>query len=116
VEASIHQALHITYAGQYDPKCYDRNNSIQCDYLGSNYDAHVNKYFWKIHGLVDSYVGNWLAANGYTSIDVNCNERPKCYQWKGTWEGKVPKMHCLPADQMVDMESSRKKQNNNSGR
>lgn len=37
-------------------------------------------------------VSDWLNANGYGSIAEDCSNvrGTQCYQWKGTWLGKLP--------------------------
>lgn len=89
VEPGLHQNLHNFYRG--NPLC-SREAMAQgyCDDLLPNETSPLNKHFWKLHGLVDSLIGDWLEANGYQEIAVNCGERPGCYQWRGTWVAQLP--------------------------
>lgn len=90
IEPGLHQSLHNFYRG--NPLC-SREARAQgfCDDLIPPQTSPLNKYFWKIHGLIDELVGLWLTANGYQEISVQCDSRPGCYQWNGTWIGEYPK-------------------------
>ncbi len=93
--SSFHGDLHDLYSDSEEKiksRCQgDEMTSKICDNLGSNVSSHVNKHFWKLHGLIDDLIGKWLKANGYQVISENCNGKNSCYQWKGTYLGKVPK-------------------------
>lgn len=97
ISTDIHTNLHDFYAELEDyvsPKCPeimdsdDELNSSRCDDLGSNISSHVNRYFWLLHGHIDSFIGEWLKANGYLTISTDCIGKQKCYEWKGTYIGK----------------------------
>jgi hypothetical protein len=90
IEAGIHQQLHNFYRG--NPVCSPEAKAQGfCDDLLSPETSAVNKYFWKIHGLVDQMLGDWLKANGYEEIARDCTGKRNCYQWQGTWYGKAPR-------------------------
>ncbi len=97
IQGDLHTNLHDFYAELEEyvaPKCpemmsgEEELNSPTCDDLGSNISSHVNRYFWLLHGHIDSFIGDWLKANGYVTISTNCSQKPNCYQWKGTYVGK----------------------------
>jgi len=90
VEPGLHQNLHNFYRG--NPVC-SREAKAQgyCDDLLPNETSPLNKHFWKLHGLVDSLIGDWLEANGYREISGDCQGRPACYQWQGTWVAQLPR-------------------------
>lgn len=58
-----------------------------CDDLLPPESSPLNKHFWKIHGLIDNLLGNWLTANGYQEIAVDCSGKKNCYTWQGNWVG-----------------------------
>ncbi len=89
VEPALHLSLHNFYQGQ---SLCSKEAKAQgfCDDLVPVETSPLNKYFWKIHGLVDELVGDWLKANNYSEISTDCAGRVGCYQWKGTWVGKYP--------------------------
>ncbi len=89
IEPGWHKTLHFFY--QTAERC-SKEASAQgyCDQLGPVETSPVNKYFWKIHGLVDEVLGAWLRANGYETISTDCRDEDRCYQWQGTWVGKYP--------------------------
>lgn len=90
IESGLHQSLHHFYRG--NPLCSAEGRAQgYCDDLIPTQTSPLNKYFWKIHGLVDELVGLWLKANGYEEISSQCESREKCYQWKGTWIGDYPR-------------------------
>ena len=86
IEPGLHQNLHNYYRG--NPIC-SREARAQgyCDDLIPVETSPLNKHFWKIHGLVDDLIGDWLKAHGKTEIAVDCQGRASCYQWQGTWTG-----------------------------
>ena len=89
IEPKFHQKLHRFYRSY--PYCSEEGQSQGfCDDLVPVETSPLNKYFWKIHGLVDEILGLWLEANGYTSIKRECGADPACFQWEGIWVGKVP--------------------------
>lgn len=94
VEAALHGKLHVLYAsGESGCRNPDVDNSLTCDDLTHDRSAHLNKYFWKLHGFVDGFVGDWLRANGKTSIATDCTQVANpatCHQWSGTWLGRLP--------------------------
>lgn len=94
VEAQIHGKLHLMYASAKSG-CRDveTDDSIACDELTHDRSAHLNPYFWKLHGFVDQLIGEWLKAHGKTEISTDCTKSAdpgRCYQWQGTWLGKLP--------------------------
>lgn len=90
IEPRLHMQLHGFYRST--PAC-SREARAQgfCDDLVPVATSPINKHFWKIHGLVDQLIGDWLRAHDYTEISVNCAGRRGCYQWQGTWIGRYPK-------------------------
>ncbi len=89
VEAGLHQSLHEFYRSQ--PRCSpEALDQGVCDDLLPPESSLLNKYFPKIHGLVDELLGAWLEAHGMEEIARNCEGRPHCYEWRGTWVGKYP--------------------------
>lgn len=64
--------------------------SSTCDDLTSTKSAHVNPRYWEIHSYLDSFIGKWLRTNGYEEIAIDCEGRPKCYQWQGTYTATYP--------------------------
>jgi hypothetical protein len=89
----IMRALHVMYHSVYvateteiKKSCQgDELTSSTCHDLGSNKSAHVDPYFWKFHGLIDSFIGKWLSAHGFKEISRDCGSNTKCYQWRGTY-------------------------------
>lgn len=90
IEPRLHLQLHGFY--QSTPRCSPEARAQGfCDDLIPVGTSPLNKHFWKIHGLVDQLIGDWLKAHDYTEISVNCAGRRGCYQWQGTWIGRYPK-------------------------
>jgi hypothetical protein len=89
IELTIHADMHLLWAGNPPAICEIDKNSPQCNYLLDNHSAIANPIFWKLHGWIDTVVNEWIQARGYKEIDLKCNSRPSCYQWKGTWVGKM---------------------------
>lgn len=93
VEMTLHRELHAFYRGKIvqgqacSPEALAQG---YCDDLLPNGTSPLNKYFWKIHGLVDQILGHWLLANGYEEISLQCENKSACYQWQGTWVGRYP--------------------------
>lgn len=87
IELGLHQNLHNFYRG--NPKCSAEVRAFNgtCDDLIPVETSPMNRYFWKLHGLVDELLGRWLHANNYDEISESCSNRSRCYQWKGTWAG-----------------------------
>jgi hypothetical protein len=85
-----HGSLHGIYNTIQDPKCRDDISPIYCSYMGSPTTSHKNIYFYKVHGLIDTYIDRWLKANGYEMADTDCTGKEKCYQWKATYLSQVP--------------------------
>jgi len=91
VEPTLHQHLHEFYRSRGG--CTEEAKAQgYCDDLIPVETSPVNKYFWKLHGLMDDLLGRWLAAHGYQEISKNCDGREACYQWRATWVGKYPKL------------------------
>jgi hypothetical protein len=89
IEPVLHQSLHNFYSSI--PACSpEAKTQGFCDDLLPIETSPLNKHFWKIHGLVDSLVGDWLQAHDYKEISIDCGDRAACYQWQGTWVGKYP--------------------------
>lgn len=90
VEKRLHGDLHQLWDNG-DP-CADQadKNQERCDGLLESRSGQVNPHFWKLHGLIDNMLEDWLKAHDKNEIAVDCEGRPKCYQWKGTWLGKRP--------------------------
>lgn len=90
VEPLLHQNLHAFYRSQ--PEC-SAEAAAQgfCDDLLPVERSPLNKHFWKIHGLIDNLIGDWLKANQYNEISTDCSSRQNCYQWKSPWVGKYPR-------------------------
>ena len=94
LEATLHQRLHEYYRGPIvDGRACSKEALAQgyCDDLLPNSTSPLNKYFWKIHGLVDELLGRWLEANGYQEVSTNCRGRERCYELRGTWVGQYPR-------------------------
>lgn len=90
IEPRLHLQLHGFY--QSAPRCSPEARAQGfCDDLVPVGTSPLNKHFWKIHGLVDQLIGDWLKAHGYREIAVDCGGRAACYQWQGTWIGRYPK-------------------------
>lgn len=87
LDASLHMRLHSFYASsaQCSPEAQAQNT---CDNLIPPETSPLNPHFWKIHGLVEEILGDWLKAHGYSRIEKNCEGQVDCYQWQGTWLGK----------------------------
>lgn len=89
LQIGLHIMLHTVYelrTSEQAAHCTgDELQSTTCDLLGSNKSSHVNIHFWKLHGLIDDFVGRWLRANGYREIAVRCEGRSGCYEWRGTY-------------------------------
>lgn len=93
MQSSLHIILHTVYGNRPSDlakNCQgDEFLSRDCDDMGSDASSHVNPYFWKLHGYIDSFVGKWLAANGYRRIAADCRGQTQCYQWQGTYLGPL---------------------------
>ena len=90
VEPLVHQNLHAFYRSE--PVC--SNEAVSqgfCDDLLPLETSPLNKHFWKLHGLIDGLLGDWLKAHIYTEIARECEGRPHCYQWQDPWAGPYPK-------------------------
>lgn len=101
LEANIHNSMHNRWS---DPRT--ANPQIMAggifqqprpewdlpsqDNLVSPYTSHANPLFWRIHGYVDQRVDDWLRANNYTSIAMDCRGVQGCYQWQRIWTGPIP--------------------------
>jgi hypothetical protein len=91
LEPTLHIALHNFYKGQQ--RCTaEAVAQGYCDDLVPVETSPLNKYFWKIHGLVDGILGKWLVAHGKNEISENCGGRAACYEWQGVWVGKYPRL------------------------
>ena len=90
IEPTLHLNLHNYYRGL---SICSKEAKAQgfCDDLVPNDTSPLNKNFWKLHGLIDGLIGDWLKANNFNEIAVDCGGRAQCYQWKGTWIGEYPK-------------------------
>ena len=90
INSSIHGGLHNVYAGT--PRCRGEDDeSVECDDLLPSWSAPVNKHFWKLHGLVDDLIGDWLKAHGKTRLAEKCEGRKDCHEWRGKFTGPMPK-------------------------
>lgn len=89
IDNGLHGRLHLFYK---DPRGSSPEAKAQGfkDELFPVGHSSVNRFFWKIHGLVDELLVAWLDANGYQEISIDCDGRPKCYPWQGTWVGAYP--------------------------
>ena len=94
VEAQIHGKLHLMYASvRSGCRDVETDDSIECDELTHDRSAHLNQYFWKLHGFIDQMIGEWLKVHGKTEISTDCSKSAdpqRCYQWRGTWLGRLP--------------------------
>ncbi|MES2963422.1 MAG: hypothetical protein V4760_05995 [Bdellovibrionota bacterium] len=90
IEPRLHLQLHGFYRSTPPCSAEARAQGF-CDDLVPVQTSPLNKHFWKIHGLVDQLVGDWLKAHGYSEIAVKCDGRKACYQWQGTWIGSYPR-------------------------
>ena len=86
VEPTLHQRLHSFF--ECAPETIAQGT---CDALIPVETSPLNPYFWKIHGLVDDLIGDWLLANEYDAISTDCGKRARCYTWQNPWLGKTPK-------------------------
>jgi len=91
LELELHQNLHEFYRSTLFNSPEALAQGYKDDLLPVE-TSPANKYFWKIHGLVDEILGNWLVANDFRKIDLKCDGSADCYQWKATWVGKYPKI------------------------
>ena len=91
INSSIHGGMHSTFLGAR--KCQgesDTDTAVSCDDLFPPWSSPVNKHFWKLHGLVDDLIGDWLRAHGKTSIAEDCQGRADCQEWRGKFTGPMP--------------------------
>lgn len=89
LEMSLHLQLHNFYRSF--PLCSPAAQAQgYCDDLLPNDTSPLNAYFWKIHGLIDQILGDWLDAHGKVEIARECKGRSSCYQWQDPWIGKYP--------------------------
>lgn len=89
LEPELHQNLHEFYRGNPPNSEEALAQGFKDDLLPVE-TSPVNKYFWKIHGLIDEILDHWLKANGYQFIDRDCSNKRNCYQWEATWVGEYP--------------------------
>ena len=111
LEDNLHNNLHSRHADpnggiRFDfsqislsnlPRLSDPINGPSNNWLAHPYSAHVNPYFWSLHGYVDEKIYNWLEANGYDGLENDtmvhdrtrtCDpSRDRCYRWRRTWDG-----------------------------
>ncbi len=106
LEEGMHNLMHTTWAhptqwytsysptmqeilsnpGKYPEFSHPSNNS-----LAGTYTSHTNPTFYRLHGYIDNRIQTWLDANGYKTISDKCDPKDKaCYQWKRSWDGKLP--------------------------
>ncbi len=105
LESYLHNTMHMTWAhptqwyASYNPDFQDimsnpakypafvhpSNNS-----LAGTFTSHVNPFFYRLHGYIEERLQTWLDAHGYQTIADDCAGAPKCYQWKRSWDGKLP--------------------------
>jgi hypothetical protein len=105
LESSLHNNMHMRWATDEPPAKLGERPDITVEFLKNGlqkyddpkynwladpYSAHVNRVFWKLHGLVDLSIFAWLNSNGYSTIEVDCTGESDCYEWKGTWIGAPP--------------------------
>jgi hypothetical protein len=105
LENSLHNNMHMRFGTYEPPKGFsdrpeispetlaeglERFDDPDYNWLWDSYSAHVNPTFWKLHGLVENVLYDWLKANGKTEVAEDCEGRASCYQWKGTWVGARP--------------------------
>ncbi len=83
IEFSLHSYMHNAYNDRPNV-CEDEVKDVAdvCDDLAPFWSSHVNRHFWKLHGLIDQFIGLWLEANGKGEIAKNCGREKNCYQWK----------------------------------
>lgn len=72
------------------PKYVDAKYSFLLDTFSSS----LPKAFWKLHGYIENTSLRWLAAQGYSSVSIQCKGRAGCYQWNNTWLGPSPEAVC----------------------
>lgn len=90
IEPRLHLELHAFY--QSNPVCSPEGRRQGfCDDLVPVQTSPLNKHFWKLHGLIDGLIGDWLKAHGHREIAVKCDGRAGCYEWQGTWIGRYPR-------------------------
>lgn len=89
IETTIHQSLHDFYRSSIECTPTSIANKT-CDDLVPVDTSPLNKYFWKIHGLVDQLIGRWLQVHRYREISLDCGGRYHCYQWKNPWVEPYP--------------------------
>ena len=89
VELYVHNVLHLLYSDAASHCHGDWDASSTCDDLMPPWSSPLNPHFWKIHGHIDDFIGLWLEAHDYKEIASDCAGRPACYQWRGTWVGKM---------------------------
>lgn len=90
VEGALHGYLHQMYNDRAGSCRGYRDANMTCDDLVPPWSAPMNKHFWKIHGLIDGLIGDWLNAHGYTEIAEKCEGRRGCYEWQEPWLGNMP--------------------------
>jgi hypothetical protein len=90
IEPRLHMDLHAFY--QSTPACSPEGRRQGfCDDLVPVQTSPLNKHFWKLHGLIDDLIGDWLRAHDLREIAVSCDGRPACYEWQATWVGSYPR-------------------------
>lgn len=93
IEYSVHAFLHNQYA---DPKFHCKSTddaSESCNDLLPTFSSHTNPHFWKLHGMIDNLIEDWLKARGKTELSDNCNGRKSCVEWsKDSWIGDIPEV------------------------
>ena len=90
IEPRLHMDLHDFYRST--PACSPEGRRQGfCDDLVPVQTSPLNKHFWKLHGLIDDLIGDWLRAHNYREIAVSCDGRPACYEWQATWIGEYPR-------------------------
>jgi hypothetical protein len=94
LEDKVHGTLHLLYSGgKPSPYCGGYKDFPEgCDNLKDDATAPANKHFFKLHGLIDQFIGLWLKENRYQEISNDCSGKPyhQCYEWKRPWIGKWP--------------------------
>lgn len=102
IEGGLHIALHQLFSTQQfgGPRTCSgpvgdaapTDFSDACNELIPTQSAVSNRHFYELHSYIDGFVGKWLDANRtrYDRISENCGNDLRCYQWKGTWVGRMP--------------------------
>jgi hypothetical protein len=75
---------------QLEEYCVREESKKWCPDMRSPEKRSNNPNQWIINMYVDSFVGRWLKAHGKEEIAIDCQGRPKCYQWEGSYSSSYP--------------------------